>query len=453
MMRPLRRPLGLALALCGVAGPVLAQPALDAVSDRVGATAGQFRVDESGSATYQVPIYTPPGTAGVVPQLALVYSSQGGNGPLGRGWAISGTSAISRCRATREHGDFLVGGVPVDGDASPVNFSSSDRFCLDGQRLIPAAPTAPACRTVSGATVAQLRTEIESFQRVCAYTFSAADGPRFFTVERKDGSMSWYGDRDASTTAAVGNRTDAVVDSNAAATLGRILSWSQTRFMDSTGNYIDYVYLRDPYGTEAPGEQVLSEVRWTGKLVLPGQTGTASAPYARVTFNYAQAFWQVGYLAGSTHTQTQRLNSITVTNGSTVVRHYALTYALSPSGSGATTLTQVQECRDASLATCYRPTSFEWSLARHEFAPGTAVPDVGWGSAEDFRGMKFADLDGDGRQDIVGCCTATTARATRCAPSTRASMPTATRTTPRWAAATCARRATCTATRGMPAGS
>lgn len=60
----------------------------DAVSDSVAATPAEFRVDESGAATYSIPIYTVPGTAGVVPQLSLNYSSQGGYGPLGKGWSI-----------------------------------------------------------------------------------------------------------------------------------------------------------------------------------------------------------------------------------------------------------------------------------------------------------------------------------------------------------------------------
>lgn len=55
------------------ASPVRAQ---DVISDRVGATAGQFRVDESGAATYSVPLLTVPGTAGVTPEVALAYSSR-----------------------------------------------------------------------------------------------------------------------------------------------------------------------------------------------------------------------------------------------------------------------------------------------------------------------------------------------------------------------------------------
>ena len=140
---------------------------LDPVSDSVGAIAAEFRVDESGAATYSIPLFAVPGTAGVVPRLSLDYSSQGGNGPMGRGWNIGGLSSISRCRATREAGDFITAGVPHDGIPKPIGFDHNDRYCLDGQRLIEVA-NSPACAAVAGMMAVQLRTEIESFQRACA---------------------------------------------------------------------------------------------------------------------------------------------------------------------------------------------------------------------------------------------------------------------------------------------
>jgi len=253
--------------------------AADPLSDAVSATAAEFRVDESGQATYSVPLYTVPGTAGVVPQLTLSYSSQSGDGPVGKGWSIGGLSSISRCRATREAGDFIGGATP-DGNPAPINFSSTDRYCLDGQRLIPSSAT---CPSASGMTGVALATEVDSFQRVCAYTAgSATGGPNFFTVERKDGSISWYGDRDNNTSQ---NRPDGYFETNSPLNPAAALTWAQTRFQDSTGNYIDYLYLENPAGA-GTGEHLVSEIRYTGKTVLPGQAGNSSAPYARVVFNY-----------------------------------------------------------------------------------------------------------------------------------------------------------------------
>lgn len=383
---------------------VQAAPATDPISDAVGATQGMFRVDESGSGTYAIPIYTPPGTAGVVPKLALTYSSQGGVGPLGKGWSIGGTSTISRCRATREAGDFIVGGVPQDGDPPPVNLTSSDKFCLDGVRLVPAPVGSPACKTLSGTTATPFRTETETFQRICAYTFDSNLGPRFFTVERKDGSTSWYGDRATTSGGAAGPRTDGTLDANGTGQTGKVIAWAQTRFQDSTGNYIDYLYLKNPGGASYPGEQPLSEVQYTGKVVLSGQSGTAKTPYAKVTFNYttlATTDFVKAYVAGSTLSQTQRLQSITVRDGTTVLRHYPLTYVTSVSGSGAATLTQLKECSDVAATLCLPPTVFDWSVAHNAFETYDQLPSGNFGDFDNFEGYKLADVDGDGLLDLV----------------------------------------------------
>ncbi len=379
----------------------------DTVSDSVTATPAQLRVAESGAATYSIPLFTVPGTAGVAPQLSLGYSSQGGSGPVGMGWSIGGLSSVSRCRATRESGDFIVGGVVTDGNPAPVNFSATDRYCLDGQRLLPADDGA-ACPAVSGMTAENLRTELQSFQRVCAYTPSGgAAGVAFFTVERKDGSTSWYGDRDNSLSA---NRADGYVNSTAPGKEAFALSWAQTRFQDSTGNYIDYLY-SEGTAPESPGEHLISKVRYTGKSVLAGQAGSVKAPYAEVVFTYNPiVFDNRAYVAGGLIRSRSQLQSVTSLvdhddDGSfSAVRHYALSYLR---GRTAQVLTSLQECRDATLQVCAAPTTFEWSTARvndadtnlfQTWEPTATVPN---GSLTKFEGMKFGDIDGDGRQDMV----------------------------------------------------
>lgn len=386
-------------------------PSTSVVPDAVAATAAEFRVDESGAATYAIPIHTLPGTAGVAPQISLNYSSQGGDGPLGKGWSIGGLSTIARCRATREAGDFISGGVPVDGDPLPITYTDQDRYCLDGQRLLVPTDGAMCDVAVTGMSLQTFRTETESFQRVCAYTPTAtpANGPAFFTVEREDGSISWYGDRNVNESA---NRPDAYIETNAPGHTAVAQVWAQTRFQDSTGNFINYVYEKNP-GSAGAAEFVLKEVRYTGKTVLAGQDGSSQAPYARLIFHYTELpspQWALGYSPqGATHTRRQRLVAITSCAANQTpcsvanqARHYALSYAASnPSHSGLALLTGLQECRDDSgTSVCAAPTTFEWSAGKYEFAtlekPAAYATD-----ASTLAGFKMADIDGDGRLDLV----------------------------------------------------
>jgi Bacterial Ig domain/Salmonella virulence plasmid 65kDa B protein/Bacterial TSP3 repeat len=292
-------------------------------SDQVGSTAGQFRVNESGAATYSIPIFSPAGTAGVSPGISLNYSSQGGNDILGKGWSIGGLSGISRCRQT----------LHQDGQALPITWSSHDRFCLDGQRLV----------KVSGASGTTYKTEIDSFVTVTSVGGSSGN-PDHFTVIRKDGSISYYGATEDSQQG---------VDAH-------VMTWALNRFEDNMGNGINFQY-------QTENGHRIDEIRYAY-----GSGNTAAN--ARLVFDYEDGRPDPlkGYIAGFALENRHRLKTITVhgagTEGSMagseqVVREYTLNYRSIDTSSGAAKLSQlssVLECavNTAGTEVCLSPTQF-----------------------------------------------------------------------------------------------
>ncbi|WP_162903463.1 SpvB/TcaC N-terminal domain-containing protein [Taibaiella koreensis] len=112
---------------------------------------GNFNVSDLGGVNYNVPIQIPAGINGMQPALSLSYSSQNGNGIMGMGWSLAGISAIMRVANT----------IYNDKNVAGVSLTASDRFALDGKRLIATSGT-------YGAAASQYHTENESFYTVTA---------------------------------------------------------------------------------------------------------------------------------------------------------------------------------------------------------------------------------------------------------------------------------------------
>ena len=179
-------------------------------SSEVGITEGQLSVSLSGGANYTIPIAVPPGINGIVPQISLVYNSQGGNGVAGFGWNIAGVSTISRIPATKFH----------DGIIDAVDFNALDRFALDGQRLIVKNGTSG----IYGANGTVYETESFSNVKITSYGIHSSGanfGPAYFIVEYPDGSKAYYG-----------NSTDS----------RSITDWAITYWENPQGVRISYVY-------------------------------------------------------------------------------------------------------------------------------------------------------------------------------------------------------------------
>ena len=343
-------------------------------SSKVGTTEGAFRVTESGSASYSIPILTAPASGGVAPQISLNYDSKSGNGEVGVGWSIGGVSAISLCPQTMEQ-DATSGsrGLRLDG---------SDRFCLDGQRLV-----VDSSGGDYGKHGTRYRTEIDSFARITSYG-SAGNGPAWFKVEHKDGSVVQYG-----------KSADSRIEARGSTTPATIFTWAQNRFEDRSGNYILYSYLENRSG---PVAFVLRAIDYTGNV----RAGTL--PSARLSFTYRDRSSAEDlvytYVAGVELEQRHLLQSIRsqgrINAGSPLedLRFYKLSYG--QDGMGRNILTALTECRSVSRTTCYPPTRFSWLKSESTIDIAATVQD-GLLPRSTLSGLLLAEVSGDGRPDLL----------------------------------------------------
>ncbi|MGE5625237.1 MAG: FG-GAP-like repeat-containing protein, partial [Bacillota bacterium] len=200
----------------------------------VGALQGQPGVS-GGTATYTIPIVVPPGRHGMQPSVSLNYSSRGGNGEVGMGWSLSAGSQIHRCPAT----------VAMDGYSTGVNYTSTDRLCLDGQHLIYWQGGSGY-----GTDGAEYRTELDSFALVKeSGDIGSATSPASFTVKEKNGHILTYGG------------TAVFVSSD----VQLPLAWGLATETDGANNSIIYNYSQ--FGA---GEYLLSSIQYTGVGNTPG---------------------------------------------------------------------------------------------------------------------------------------------------------------------------------------
>jgi len=142
-------------------------------------TEGNLSVSLTGGAQYDIPIMVPPGIKDIVPEVALTYNSQSGNGIAGYGWNLRGISIISRIKSSKFHDDKI--------DA--IDYDIYDRFALDGQRLMLKSGN-------YGGNGSEYQTESYSNLKITSHgvsSYGAQYGPQYFIVAYPDGSKAYYG--------------------------------------------------------------------------------------------------------------------------------------------------------------------------------------------------------------------------------------------------------------------
>ena len=345
--------------IAGVIFVILALGA-SAVRANVGRTPGTFDVSPDGAATYSIPLFAPRGPNNLEPHVALTYSSQSENGYVGVGWGLAGLSSISRCGKT----------YAQDGQASPVQLQVSDGYCLDGQRL----------RVTSGASTYGLagstyQTEVADFSLVTAEG-SAGNGPGYWKVQGKDGLTYEYGNGGNSQVLANGTST--------------AWQWWLDKITDRAGNTLTVSYnTANATGTVVP--QVIS---WT-----PTAYGSTNYAYT-MTFSYGTNTPQSsveGYVAGTSVSDTNLLQTVTIAYDGAKVKQYSLTYGVSPN-TNKEELTAVTECA-SSTSNCLAPTTFSYY---QDSASGvsTSATTVNLGNTVNWW-LAGYDLTGAGHKDLL----------------------------------------------------
>lgn len=288
----------------------------------VGTIAGRFEVTDHGTASYTMPLELPPGVMGLVPTLALRYTSSAGNGPLGVGWTLDGLSAITACPKSYAH----------DGIAAAPDVTRRDAWCLDGQHLV----------QINTGDPPEYRTDVDVFSQIKGVMNGGAVDS--FEVRTKDGRILTYG----------GSSTTAELRS------ANVTTYALSTVKDRSGNFIRFTYQQFESTTLSnplAADLLPLSITYTGNGSLDGDREIVFHTHSRS--DDAVVGWQTG---GIPFQRSQLIDGIEVHAENQLVRRYELTYEVA---AGQNRLHQVQEgltstACNAAGATCLNPTVFTY---------------------------------------------------------------------------------------------
>ncbi|HVW24904.1 MAG TPA: RHS repeat-associated core domain-containing protein [Polyangiaceae bacterium] len=353
-----------------------------------GPMTGNFGVSDTGAASYRIPIDVPPGRGGLIPNLAVSYSSVRPNGPLGKGWALEGLSTIARCPKKDN----------MAGQITPISLHDGDQFCLDGQRLV-------LVSGVDGGEGAHYRTEVDTFVDVILHLVDGTAGPNSFEARTREGHVMYYGATDDSSTYAdVKGQTDVPPMK---------VAWGLSRTEDRTGAHLDIKYeqtvpggapyLCNPSTVPARSPCGTREI-WPIEITYGGFDNGAvvEAPDRGVTFSYSERADQMrGYAEGGTPVdRTRLLTGIDTWVGTSTARQYELHYQ--QSSTGVNQIQWIRECTiDAQFSgsqVCRPQTTFQYSPPSN-LTYWTGVLSAN--TVDPNKTMTVLDWNGDGVDDLL----------------------------------------------------
>ncbi len=343
-------------------------------------------VADRGDAQYHLPIWVPPGRAGIQPSLSLDYSSGSGNGLVGTGWTLSGLSRITRCKGLRTNG----------APGRPILWSDGDSYCLDGEELVPLDTDRVAYK--------KFHDDGSLIRHVGAST--AADGTsviEHFVVYGTDHRIQTFG-------ATADSRVVVNRDLPAATTM----TWAISRLEDRAGNFFTV-----SYAPALGGDILPHEIDYTGSATDPTTQRSVTFVYdsARPDIDDRLVGEQPFYYAERLIRFEMQAPNVA---GLTPLRTFSLRYDTSAT-TGRSLLTHVAECDGPGPAGI--PVTTPTPLCRQEafnYAPGTLlsasnsftryaldseqgqISDLAQSAVENVNPtLVVLDVDADGRDDIL----------------------------------------------------
>lgn len=313
----------------------------------VGSTSGQLNV--SGSASYSIPIKVPHGINSMQPSINLNYTSNYTDGVLGIGWQLGGLSSISRVNKT----------IYNDGQADAIRCNLTDRYALDGNRLIVTAGT-------YGYASSEYRTELDEFTKIVAYGSTGAApglGPLYFVAYSKSGLIYEYG----------------VTEDSKLKNGDCILTWKLNKVYDRYNNQITFSYLT------TDDELPIAMIEYTSN------SSDSQSPFARILFNYKSKVHTNSYIYGQKlFTSNILLENIEIISNGLTFRKYGFEYTGDPYS-----YAQLQKVTEySSQNAAFNPMIFAWTNQTDQYSQ-TAL------SLPAYNVSYVGDFNGDGRDDMV----------------------------------------------------
>lgn len=319
--------------------------------DIVGKIDDEFTITPMGQVNYEIPIPALPGTGGLTPKLSVTYSSSTKSALVGYGFDLTGLSIITRVPPNKFN----------DGVSGHVDFTSSDKFSLDGARLIQTTSYDP--------TIREFSTEQNSYSKITSY--GAAENPDSFIVRTKDGLKYKY-------------LPNIRILDLALSTYS--LFWMLTRVTDTKGNYFTITYT---------GDNQYHEI-YPSRIDYTGNESASLQPYASVRFTYESSPDSLNfytYVYGEAVKHSKCIQQIGLYSGETLMKRFDFTYNIV---NHKKQLSEVTEYADDNTA--MEPTSFQWynvtnvSLPRKCYSQSTYIYKAT---------LTIGDYNGDGKADFL----------------------------------------------------